>query len=98
MGGKPVGIVLLLLACAGCHACQNCYDYLPPVADGPHTAPGQRAGSAFGGPIYNGPNHEGPLPDPTLSESEVIDEWASDEDFHSAQISQTLRELLAIED
>ena len=92
MGGKPVGIVLLLLACAGCHACQNCYDYLPPVADGPYTAPGQRAGSAFGGPLDNGP-----LPDPALSELEVIDEWASDEDFHSAQISQTLRELLAIE-
>ena len=93
MGGKPVGIVLLLLACAGCHACQNCHDYLPPVTDGPYTAPGQRAGSAFGGRLDNGP-----LPDPALSKSEAIDEWASDEDFHSAQISQTLRELLAIED
>ncbi len=91
MGGKPVGIVLLL-ACAGCHACQNCYDYLPPVADGPHTVPGQRAGSAFGGPLDNGP-----LPDPVLSESELIDQRALAVDSHSAQVSQTLRELLAIE-
>ncbi len=97
MGGKPVGIVLLVFACAGCQACQNCYDYLPPVADGPYTVPGQRAGSAFGRPIYNGPNHDGPLPDPTPSESEVVDEWASAEESHSRAISQTLRELLAIE-
>ncbi len=98
MGGKPVGIVLLLLACAGCHACQNCYDYLPPVADGPHTAPGQRAGSAFGRPIDNKPLPDEPIPDPAQSESEVIDERATDEDFHSAQINQTLREPLAIDD
>lgn len=51
MGGKPVGIALLLLASVGCRACQSCCDYLPPVADGPYTVPGQRAGSAFGGPV-----------------------------------------------
>jgi hypothetical protein len=49
MGGKPVGIVLLLLASGGCHACQSCCDYLPPVADSPYSVSGQRAGSAFGG-------------------------------------------------
>ncbi len=88
MGGKPVGMVLLLFACVGCHACQNYCDYLPPVADGPYTAPGQRAGSAFGGPIHA----------PALNELEVIDEQSPAEDSHSAQISQTLRELLAIDD
>lgn len=93
MGGKPVGIALLLFACAGCHACQNCCDYLPPVADGLYTAPGQRAGSAFGRPTYSEP-----IPDPALDESEVIEELTSAEDSHSAQISQTLRELLAIDD
>ncbi len=69
MGGKPVGIALLLLACAGCHACQNCCDYLPPVADSIYSVPGQRAGSAFGGPIGNGPP-----PDPAQSEQELITE------------------------
>jgi len=69
MGGKPVGVLLLLLSCVGCHACSSNCDYLPPVADGPYTVPGQRAGSAFGGPVYPGPMRNGPLPDP---EAEAI--------------------------
>ena len=93
MGGKPVGIVLLLLACVGCHACQSCCDYLPPVADGPYTVPGQRAGSAFGRPI-DGRR----LPDPALSEPDFIDEQPSAEETASAEINLTPQAFLEIDD
>jgi hypothetical protein len=88
MGGKPVGIVLLLLACGGCHACQNCCDYLPPVADGPYSAPGQRAGSAFGARLDPGP----------LSEPESFDEEPLAEETVSAGINLTTQALLEIDD
>jgi hypothetical protein len=97
MGGKPVGIALLLLSCVGCHACQNNCDYLSPVANSLYTVPGQRAGSAFGGSAVNGP-----LPDPALSESELLDKQDSQEysqqDSQGGEINQTLRELLAIDE
>jgi hypothetical protein len=91
MGGKPVGVLLLLLSCAGCHCCRNDCDYLPPVADGPYTVPGQRAGSAFGGPIYHGPMRDGPLPDPA---EDVSDEQAAAARSQHDAIIQTLDELL----
>lgn len=93
MGGKPVGVLLLLLSTGGCHACSNSCDYLPPVADGPYTVPGQRAGSAFGGPVYRGPMRNGPLPD--VGE-EIGDEQAAARNNQEA-IIQTLDEILEAE-
>jgi hypothetical protein len=92
MGGKPVGVLILLLSCVGCHACSSNCDYLPPVADGPYTVPGQRAGSAFGGPVYRGPMRNGPLPD--IAE-EMGDEQAAAARTRHKAIIQTLDELLA---
>ena len=40
-----VGMLLLSLACSGCHMCDSCCDYLPPVLDGPYSPPLTRAGS-----------------------------------------------------
>jgi len=87
MGGKPVGIVLLLLACGGCHACQNCCDYLPPVADGYYTVPGQRAGSAFGAPLNNQPP-----PEP-----EIVEDGSAVETTN-AEINLTPQALLELDE
>jgi hypothetical protein len=87
MGGKPVGIVLLLLASGGCHACQSCCDYLPPVADSPYSVPGQRAGSAFGGgpkPSYLQPA------EPSANESSSVEPV-------NAEINLTPQALLEID-
>jgi hypothetical protein len=89
MGGKLVAVLLLLLSCVGCHACSSCCDYLPPVADGPYTVPGQRAGSAFGGPAIHGPTRNGPLPD---TAEEAQERQTSDQ-----QVTQTRDELPATE-
>jgi hypothetical protein len=87
MGGKPVGIVLLLLACGGCHACQNCCDYSSPVADGPYSVPGQRAGSAFGGHL-----------DPrSVPEPEYYGQESSTETSIDAPINLTSQELMEID-
>lgn len=92
MGGKPVGVLLLLATCMGCHACSSNYDYLPPVADGPYSVPGQRAGSAFGGPVYHGRTHNGPLPD---TAEEVTEDQAAAAEIDRDKITQTLDDLLA---
>ena len=70
MGGKGVGLALLLVGSIGCQACDNSCDYLPPVVDGPYTLSGGRAGSAFAAADYHGPHHDGPLPDPAAGEAE----------------------------
>ena len=87
MGGKPVGIVLLLLACGGCHACQNCCDYSSPVADGLHSVPGQRAGSAFGGRFDSR----------SISEPEYYGQESSTETSIDAPINLTSQELVEID-
>ena len=49
MNHKLLIVAALLLGSVGCSACGSaCYDYLPPVADGPYTSHSGRAGSAFG--------------------------------------------------
>ncbi len=51
--------------------CGSCrYDYLPPVADGPHCNCEGRAGSAFGNYASNPGQYEGPLPDPAAEVAE----------------------------
>ena len=66
-----VAVALLLFAAAGCRMCgSGCYDYLPPVADGPYCNCEGRAGSAFGS--YASTNqYEGPLPDPAVEVAEA---------------------------
>ena len=64
MGHRLLIVALLLLGGVGCRACgSGCYDYLPPVADGPYTSQSGRAGSAFG----NAGNYEvAEIPDPAV--------------------------------
>ena len=54
--------ILLSVGCSFCGS--GCYDYLPPVADGPYCSGGGRAGSAFGDYAKAHGNLDGPLPDP----------------------------------
>lgn len=69
MDRKLLGGLLLLVACGGCRTCSGCYDYLPPVIDGPHDVSTGRAGSAFTGGILSnadyGNNSAELVPDPT---------------------------------
>lgn len=58
MGIRLLGFALLVIATSGCRYCgSGCYDYLPPVADGPHYVAGSRAGTAFG-PDSESVHHE----------------------------------------
>ncbi len=45
MDRRLLGIAILVLATVGCHACSDCCDYLPPVANGPYQSISGRAGS-----------------------------------------------------
>ena len=52
---RRLGCLLLMIAASGgCRACSDCYDYGSPVAPGPYSSTGSRAGSAFAGTTQQG--------------------------------------------
>ena len=78
MGHRLLIVALLLLGGVGCRACgSGCYDYLPPVADGPYTSQSGRAGSAFG---PGGHYETAEIPDPAVEAAQFEDESEVGED------------------
>ena len=73
MDRKSIGWLLLLLASSGCHACNSCCDYLPPVPDGPYPYPGGRAGSVLGMAADAKPDREAEIINPALHALPVVE-------------------------